>query len=193
MPFRKISLLLLIGGLLVLVVGSGLWLATPQVVEAQCGSQASSCKNCHEVQGQLPINNDGTSWHESHAFGDFCYMCHAGNPQATEIDAAHTGIVAPLSDIDAACQQCHAGDLAERAQVYATILGVEPGSGSGGSTQTAATNESTSETPASSEQAAPSASVVEQPAATTLVHAEMVVNDPNMVDYVQRYDEIVLG
>ena len=29
-------------------------------VEAECGTQASSCKSCHEVQAELPVNADGT-------------------------------------------------------------------------------------------------------------------------------------
>ena len=111
MPFKRITFYIGSVGAMLLIMGIVLLLLPVTPVEAQCGSQASSCKNCHEVQGQLPVNNDGTGWHESHAFGDFCYMCHAGNPQATDVDAAHTGMVSPLSDIDAACKQCHAADL----------------------------------------------------------------------------------
>src|SRR5512140_2596060 len=79
--------------------------ATP--VKAQCGSQASSCKNCHETQAQDPVNADGTAWHTQHDFGDFCYLCHAGNNQVTDKTAAHVGLVAPLSDINASCKSCH--------------------------------------------------------------------------------------
>ncbi len=196
MPFNKISSLSFMTGLTLLVMGFGLLWATPQTVEAQCGSQASSCKNCHEVQGELPVNNDGNGWHESHAFGDFCYMCHAGNPQATEIDAAHTGMVAPLSDVNAACQQCHAADLDERAQVYAALLNVDLNSGDGGSTSTdisGGTTETTEETTTSAEQPASETSVVQPSASTTVFETELVVDDPNMIDYVARYDEIVLG
>ena len=176
---KTIFFLVLVG--LVLVFGSGLWLATASPAKAQCGSQASSCKNCHEVQAEMPVNADGTSWHQSHAFGDFCYICHAGNQQATDKAAAHEGMVAPLSDVQAACQQCHVADLQERAQVYATTLGVEIGTGSaaqtsGGSVETA---------PVSAE-SAPSASFNQD-------CNEMVVDDPNVVDYAQNYDEIVLG
>src|SRR5664279_767565 len=96
---------------LILVLGSGIWLATATPASAQCGSQASSCKNCHEVQAQKPVNSDGTSWHQSHAFGDFCYICHAGNQQATDKAAAHTGMVPPLSDVKASCQSCHSNDV----------------------------------------------------------------------------------
>ena len=108
---------------------TGIALVTVQPVKAQCGSQASSCKNCHEVQAKDPVNNDGTSWHQSHAFGDFCYICHAGNNQATDKVAAHTGMVSPLADVKASCAQCHPNDLQARAQVYATKLGVQIGAG----------------------------------------------------------------
>src|SRR5512138_3952255 len=105
-------------------------LATPQSARAQCGSQASSCKSCHEVQGQDPVNTDGTGWHQSHAFGDFCYICHAGNNQAKDKAAAHEGMVSPLADVKASCQQCHAADLEARAKVYADALGMQVGAGS---------------------------------------------------------------
>lgn len=163
-----------------LVIATGLWLASAQPVSAQCGSQASSCKNCHEVQGQAPVNNDGSAWHKSHAFGDFCYICHAGNQQATDAAAAHTGMVPPLEDIKASCQQCHVADLEARAKVYADALGVEVGSGSGG--QAAAGNEP----------AAPAAGSA--PAAASAVQCnEVVVDDPNLVDYAAHYEQVVLG
>ncbi len=106
MKHKNIPFLFITAGM-VIVIAIGLFLATATPVSAQCGSQASSCKNCHEVQGQDPVNSDGTGWHQSHAFGDFCYICHGGNQQATDKDAAHQGMVDPLSDIKAACQQCH--------------------------------------------------------------------------------------
>ena len=146
--------------------------------EAQCGSQASSCKNCHEVQGQKSVNADGTGWHQSHAFGDFCYICHGGNQQATDKDAAHQGMVSPLADVKASCQQCHAADLDARAKVYADILGVTVGSGSAA--------------PAASEPAAVAAAPVAS-APSTGMDLQVVVNDPNAVNYAQNYDEIVLG
>src|SRR3990170_1813960 len=111
---------------ILIVAGIGLlWPASN--ASAQCGSQASSCKNCHEVQGQDPVNNDGTGWHQSHAFGDFCYLCHAGNNQSMDKAESHAGMVPPLSDVEAGCQSCHPADLMEKAQVYATALGVEVG------------------------------------------------------------------
>lgn len=169
----------------VLLIGGVIAFWPTQQANAQCGSQASSCKNCHEVQGEYPVNSDGTSWHQAHAFGDFCYICHAGNSQATDKDAAHAGMVPPLSDIQAACQQCHVEDLEERAQVYADELGVEIGSGGAASTSSDSGDAGgAGAAPAS----AGSAAVVAPPADTTIS-----IDDPNVVDYVQRYDEMVLG
>lgn len=169
MSQKRITFFFLALGIL-LVVGS-VFLMTATPVKAQCGSQASSCKNCHEAQAQKPVNNDGTAWHTQHAFGDFCYLCHAGNNQATEITASHTGMVAPLSDIIANCMSCHPNDYEAKAQVYATTLGVSVGSGGGSST-------------------APATSVA---ASQTEVPCGTVGTPADMVDYVQRYDEIVLG
>jgi len=54
---NRIYSLTLAIGLLLVACGSCPMLVQP--VQAQCGSQASSCKNCHEVQGQDPVNGDG--------------------------------------------------------------------------------------------------------------------------------------
>ena len=174
MPNRKLSFLIpIVLGSIVLVSAVFLW---PEPASAQCGSQASSCKNCHEVQGKDPVNADGTGWHQSHAFGDFCYLCHAGNNQSMVEEEAHAGMVPPLSDVKAACQQCHPADLMERSQVYASLLGVEIGTGGGAP----ATGGGTTTTPSQPAEAAP-----ESPA--------MVVESSDVVDYNQQYDETVLG
>jgi len=170
------TMFLAIGALL---IATGLGLATANPVSAQCGSSASSCKNCHEVQGKLPVNNDGTAWHTSHAFGDFCYICHAGNQQEKDESGAHTGMVPPLSDIKASCMQCHPSDLQDRAQVYATALGVEIGNGA-----TAVT---------SGDPAVINKTGDNQPTTNTASTTELDVNDPNLVNYTQNYNEIVLG
>jgi hypothetical protein len=102
---------------------------------AQCGSQASSCKNCHEVKGEDPVNAEG-DWHVQHAFGDFCEFCHGGNVQTSEKDAAHQGLVAPLGDTKTNCASCH-DNFETLSQTYATALGVTIGTG-GGSTQPSA-------------------------------------------------------
>jgi hypothetical protein len=154
-------------------------LATPQSAEAQCGSQASSCKNCHEVQAKDPVNADGTGWHQSHAFGDFCYICHGGNNQATDETAAHQGMVAPLSDVKAACASCHPDDLQARADVYAKVLGQPVGMG-GASAAPAGTAAAATPT------AVAGASAAEPP-------APAASGSGNLVDYVQRYNENALG
>ncbi|MEW6286132.1 MAG: hypothetical protein AB1509_07880 [Chloroflexota bacterium] len=176
---RKTAFYFLLAGMTLLFI-TGILLFTATPASAQCGSQASSCKNCHEVQGQMPVNADGTGWHQSHAFGDFCYICHAGNQQAKDKAAAHEGMVNPLSDVQASCQQCHVADLQERAQVYASALGVEIGSGS-------------SSPAGGSPDAAVPVSADPAPAAVSNPCNEIVVDDPNVIDYKQNYDAIVLG
>ena len=166
---------------LILVLGSGIWLATATPASAQCGSQASSCKNCHEVQAQKPVNSDGTNWHQSHAFGDFCYICHAGNQQATDKAAAHTGMVPPLSDVKASCQQCHAKDLDARAQVYATKLGIKVGQGAAPAAGAASTT------------TVPAAGSAAQPVVSAPANTQIDLNDPNVVDYTKTYNAVVLG
>jgi hypothetical protein len=180
MQRKKLFLMPVVAGLLIVIV-SGIALAVTQAVHAQCGSQTSSCKNCHEVQGQKSVNNDGTAWHTSHAFGDFCYICHGGNQQATDKTAAHTGMVPPLSDIKASCQSCHPSDYQAQAKVYADKLGVQIGagtaptvSGSGSATATATPAAAASNTAATAQPAAP-------------------VNQADLVNYVQRYNQNVLG
>jgi len=180
MQKRRLFLIPLSAGI-VLVLAASLWLMTATPVKAQCGSQASSCKNCHETQAVMPVNADGTGWHQSHAFGDFCYICHAGNNQATDKVAAHTGMVAPLADIQASCQQCHVADLDARAKVYATTLGVEIGSGS------------SAPVTGGDSDAAPIV-VASNPSTTSDQGCNaVVVDDPNTINYIQNYDQIVLG
>lgn len=175
---RKITFYFLFVGL-AFMIAAGIFLVSATPAAAQCGSQASSCKNCHEVQGLDSVYADGTGWHQSHAFGDFCYICHGGNQQATDTAATHTGMVDPLSDIKAACQQCHVADLQERAQVYADTLGVEIGIGSTGTGRPAAIEPPTTGT--DQETNAPATS------------PQVDYNDPNLVNYVQQYNEDVLG
>ena len=179
MQRKKLFITLVIAGALIVIV-SGIALALTQPVHAQCGSQASSCKSCHEVQAKDPVNNDGTPWHTSHAFGDFCYICHGGNQQATDETAAHAGMVPPLSDIKASCQSCHPNDLQARAQVYADKLGIQIGSDGGTATTqpAAAAASNTSATPQ---------------AAAVVPQATLDPNDPNLVNYIETYDEKVLG
>jgi len=148
---------------------------------AQCGSQASSCKNCHEVKGEDPVNATG-DWHVSHAFGDFCEFCHGGNVQATDKAAAHQGLVQPLGDVQTNCASCHAADFQSRAETYATALGVTVGASAGGSTPPSADSAASANTTTQAEQAAqPAQPAAQQPApAATPTYSEVT-------DYVADY------
>ena len=160
----------------ILIAGFFLLLpATP--TQAQCGSQASSCKSCHETQGQGSVNNDGTEWHSQHAQIDSCVNCHAGNPQSTEKTQSHTGMVPWNSDIKAGCASCHPDDYSQLAQLYATTLGVTVGAA--GAIPAGGTPQAT---------VAPT-----EPPENTSSEAGMVVSQPGTVDYVQQYNETVLG
>jgi hypothetical protein len=158
----------------VAVLAAAIAVLTPTPAEAQCGSSTSSCQNCHEVQGQMPVNAQG-DWHVSHAFGDFCQFCHAGNVQATDEEAAHQGMVEPLADPNASCGACHANDVQQLAQVYGTELGVEVG---------VVLNASAAATPAAA--SSPTATVAAAAMAAAPAGAEMV-------DYNELYAETVQG
>lgn len=173
------ALVLTTSGVLLLFVA--LALIPTDRAEAQCGSQASSCKNCHEVQGQDPVNSIG-DWHTQHAFGDFCAFCHAGNVQATDEESAHVGMVDPMTDIDASCAQCHPGDLQDKAGAYGSQLGVDVNVSSGGGSSASA--------PAAPADGTTNASASKPAASAQLGQAQ---NDADLVDYVQRYNEQVLG
>lgn len=191
MKFRKHQLFILVGlGFLLLSALYFMWPAAD--AKAQCGSQASSCKNCHEVQAKDPVNNDGTGWHQSHAFGDFCYICHAGNNQSMDEATAHTGMVPPLSDVKAACQSCHPNDLMERAQVYATALGVKVGEGGAASpAPTAAASSTVTQTVTTT--GGGGATTGGQSASGSSGGSELVTGSGELVDYNQQYAETVLG
>jgi hypothetical protein len=142
----KLLVLITIGLALPVIV----LMATPQQnASAQCGSQTSSCKDCHEVQKAAPVNTQG-EWHTAHAFGDFCEFCHAGNAKSKDKAAAHTGMLDPLADVKGSCQSCHPNDYMERAIKYADALGKPLGSGPATGTLT-----TTSAAPATSAGVAP--------------------------------------
>jgi len=163
-----------------LLIAGFFLLLTTQPTLAQCGSQASSCKNCHETQGQDPVNNDGTAWHTEHAQIDACVSCHAGNPQSTDKTQSHTGMVPWDSDVKAGCASCHPNDYETLAQVYATTLGVTLGGGGGASTPASAPTQATTAT-APTQAAMPSGG------------GSIVISQPGTVNYVQQYEETVLG
>ena len=151
--------------------------------QAQCGSSMSSCKNCHEVQGQDPVNDKG-AWHQQHAFGDFCEFCHAGNVQAKDKDTAHQGMVDPMGDVKASCQGCHPDDYMDRAQKYATALGITISAGGGGAS------------PSGGGKAAPSAGTKTKPAGGAAPAAKTTISVPKggeMIDFNVLYEEAQRG
>jgi hypothetical protein len=174
MQFRKHQFFIITGLAMVFLAGLLLLMPAP-AASAQCGSQASSCKNCHETQAQKAVNNDGTDWHMQHQQIDACVNCHAGNPQSMDKAASHTGMVPWESDVKAGCFTCHPDDYMALAQGYATTLGVTLG---GGASAPAATQP----TAAASAPAAPAA-----PA------SGIVVSEPGEIDYNKQYNETVLG
>jgi hypothetical protein len=185
MHHRKLSFWLITAGLMFLITTGIFFLLPAQPVSAQCGSQASSCKNCHETQAQDPVSNDLTTWHGQHAFGDFCYLCHGGNNQATDKTAAHTGMIDPLSDVVVNCKSCHPNDYEARAQIYGDTLGIKVGS-------LKATLAATQSAPQAST-AAPAAAAPNAPQAPAAPAQAAVIPAADLVDYTQRYNETVLG
>lgn len=182
MHHRKLAFWLVSAGLIFLVAVGFFFLLPAQPASAQCGSQASSCKNCHETQAQHPVDNDLTTWHGQHAFGDFCYLCHGGNNQATDKAASHVGMIDPLSDIVVSCKSCHPKDYEARAQIYGDTLGIKV-------TSLKATLAATP-VAAPANAAAPAATVA--PVALPAVQVA-AVPAASMVNYSQRYDEVALG
>jgi hypothetical protein len=184
MHHRKIAFWL-IGLGAVCLAAIGVFLLMPaRPVSAQCGSQASSCKNCHETQAQDPVSNDTTTWHGQHAFGDFCYLCHGGNNQSMDKTTAHTGMIDPMTDIVVSCKSCHPDDFETRAQVYANTLGIKLSS-------LKSTIAATQNAPAAASAGATSASNTAAPAAAA--PAASVIPAADMVDYSQRYGATALG
>ncbi len=160
------------------VLMAGICLLLPaREANAQCGSQASSCKNCHETQTQDTVNSDGTTWHTQHAQIDACVSCHAGNPQSTDKTQSHSGMVAWYSDVKAGCASCHPNDYTQLAQGYATTLGVTLGEV--GAALTTGTAEPTEVTTTTME--------------TAPTGGGMVISEPGTIDYIQQYNATVLG
>ena len=110
------------------IVAAALW-APADTARAACGASASSCKSCHEINRQMPVNTEG-DWHKDHAMGDYCSFCHGGNVQATDEAGAHEGMVDPFDDVKTSCSSCHQDDYEEKATIYADALGVTIGTGS---------------------------------------------------------------
>ena len=82
-----------------------------------CGGAESSCKSCHETQGQMPVSNMD-QWHIDHATLDACDYCHAGKPFSQDEAKAHMGMVDPFSDLEFNCGSCHFTDWEQLAATY---------------------------------------------------------------------------
>lgn len=120
MKTAKIPFLIFFAGCIVLFLGVSL--TPPKSVQAQC-SNPSSCKTCHETNGQDPINSVGI-WHTQHAVFDYCTACHGGNRDAADEATAHQGMVVQLSGMSGTCVNCHASDVNDRLKTYTAVLGV---------------------------------------------------------------------
>ncbi len=119
---RKYVLILLIAASVLLFV-SFVLLASPHSVEAQCG-QPTECNTCHNVQGKLPVNENG-AWHVDHMPYNACQVCHGGDKTAKDPAIAHANIVTKLDQMQAGCAECHSGsDLQTRYSHYASLIGV---------------------------------------------------------------------
>ena len=88
----RIPILIILGGLLLVL--AGLWLTPAQPVSAQC-KDPSTCKTCHEVQGQKSVMTSGL-WHQQHGVYDFCAVCHGGDRKAADAATAHQGMTTKL-------------------------------------------------------------------------------------------------
>jgi hypothetical protein len=113
--------------ILFLVAMAVLGILTALPVHAQCGEpQPSSCTTCHAQED--PVSGKG-EWHIIHASKDICINCHGGNGTTMNKDLAHENLTAhPLDDIYTDCHSCHPGDYDARSVIFASTLGVTPGS-----------------------------------------------------------------
>jgi len=121
--FQILVIMLLAAGL----AAAGVWLTSDSTpVDAQC-TTPSSCKTCHEVQGQKPVNN-GSDWHQQHAIFDFCEACHGGDRNAVQKSAAHAGLRTAFVQMAPTCRNCHTTELETCLSTYAGELGVDDSS-----------------------------------------------------------------
>jgi hypothetical protein len=124
----KRLLVLFLAAAFFLALGLVIWAMAPIPAQAQCGDipPHSSCITCHEKESPVNIQDE---WHAVHASKDCCASCHGGNCVAIDKDLAHQGLVAqPLEDIYTSCYRCHPDDYQEKANQYALVLGINPGS-----------------------------------------------------------------
>lgn len=122
---RRISLYLALLG--VALVGVSVWWLLPAgEVQAQC-TTPSSCKTCHEVLGEKPVNYNGDIWHQQHAIFDFCEACHGGNRLAEDAASAHMGLRRSYTEMAPTCKGCHSTELESCLGTYAGDLGITGG------------------------------------------------------------------
>jgi hypothetical protein len=92
-----------------------------------------------------------------------------------------------MEDVQAACAQCHPNDLQARSDVYTAALGITAVS-PGAPAEAAAPAPAAATATTAPETAADASDAPAVPAA-----APMAANDPNLVNYVERYNQEVLN
>jgi len=99
---------------------------------AQCGTKASSCKTCHEVQGKLKSEYPKALATSSIPFGDFCVFCHAGDTKPRQSSRAIKAC-RPTRRLGASCARAHESDCKRARREIRASFGCDAGPGSGGS------------------------------------------------------------
>jgi nitrate reductase gamma subunit len=89
---------------------------------AQSGE--SSCITCHETQAKNPVRAKG-EWHIDHSTLA-CEVCHAGDPSAASMEAAHAEQVTDPLAAGISCSLCHPDDSSERIANYQALITPEP-------------------------------------------------------------------
>ncbi len=118
----RLRLILLCAGAVLLALAGILFLMPARPVEAQC-TTPSSCKTCHEIQGQNAVSDNGL-WHQQHALFDFCETCHGGDRQVATAELAHAGMRTGYVEISTTCKSCHPSELESCVRTYADELGM---------------------------------------------------------------------
>jgi hypothetical protein len=125
---RKWFLVSKVIGIFFIAVGLALLASPPSPARAQCGDipPKSSCITCHSQED--PVYGKG-DWHDIHARKDCCVSCHGGNCSSMDKNLAHQGLIAdPLIDTYTDCHSCHPDDYQARAERFAIVLNITPGS-----------------------------------------------------------------
>ncbi|MFO0552958.1 MAG: hypothetical protein U0271_31510 [Polyangiaceae bacterium] len=106
---------------LALSIGLSIAATTASARAQQCAGVVSECRTCHEVRGERPVIAGPLPWHVDHAFADLCSQCHGGDATAQSATEAHIGVRSPLSDVDAACGNCHGAETQQLATGYSAF------------------------------------------------------------------------